>query len=349
MIHRSTAALLSLSLGLGCAAPAAPATQATADHTEAPRATGRSTLDPRLQAIADEELGRAIAEHEGALAGAVVVLDPRSGEILANAGRAGGTVSSVGIQRAYVTGSTLKTILAAAALDAGVVSVDDRFDCLQGQRAYGDKVMRDATPRGVLSLPEMLAVSTNVGFSQVAERLGGDGVERWYRRFHFGAAPGELPVPIDVRTFGGAWLAVGEIMTATPLQMAAAYAIFANEGAYVPPTFTRRDSAPPREQVIKPETAKVVLRMLDGVVNGPLGTGARARVPGVHVVGKTGTAEFPKADGTRGYYGSFVGIVPADAPRWVVLAGVESAKEGYLGGTLAAPLFARVVSRALQK
>lgn len=347
MTHRSTIARLVSAAGLtiltACAAPEARPPEVAPPAARPPLG---STIDARLQVIADEELDRTLAEWK-ASAGTVLILDPASGEILASAGRVDGASSSVALQRAYVTGSTLKTILVAAALDEGVVTPADSFDCGQGQRAYGDHLLRDASPRGALTLAEMLAVSTNVGFSHVADRLGGDRVGRWFRRFHFGQAPGVLPASIDLSTLAGARTAIGGLMTATPLQVAAAYAAIANEGAYVAPTLGKRTGAPPREQLVRPETARAVKAMLDAVVNGPLGTGAAARVAGARVIGKTGTAIWKESGGGEGRYASFVGIVPADAPRFVILVGVEGPRDDGGGHTVAAPAFARVASRAL--
>jgi cell division protein FtsI (penicillin-binding protein 3) len=136
-------------------------------------------------------------------------------------------------------------------------------------------------------------------------------------------------------------------MTASPLQLAAAYATFANDGAYVAPTLTRRAGLPAREVLLKPDTARTVVGMLEGVVAGDRATGKEARVAGVRVAGKTGTSEW-SVPGGDGIYASFVGIVPADHPRFVIVVGVEGPREGGTGGSVAAPTFARVATRALQ-
>jgi Penicillin binding protein transpeptidase domain/BlaR1 peptidase M56 len=342
-------------LAVACATPEGPASAPDSPASEAPPAAARgaSTIESRLQQIADEELDRTLAEWH-ASTGTVLVLDPATGEILADAGRAHGAPADVAVQRAYFTGSTLKAITLAAALDDGAVRPDDRFDCESGSHAYGARVLHDSQANGVLGLPEMLAVSTNVGFAKVFDRLGGDRLGHWLRRFHFGVAPalegaaaGELPARVEEGSFEGAVAAIGQAMTASPLQVAAAYATFANDGAYVAPTLTRRTGSPPREALVKPETARAVVAMLEGVVSGERATGTQARIAGVRVAGKTGTAEWPSLGG-EGIYTSFVGIVPADRPRFVILVGVESPSEGGFGGTVAAPAFARVASRALQ-
>jgi beta-lactamase regulating signal transducer with metallopeptidase domain len=359
-LSRGRASLLTAGAGtallaVACATPEAPTgTRGTPTSAPSPAvAGGASTLDRRLQQIADEELDRTLAEWK-ASTGAVLVLDPGTGEILADAGRANGAAADVAVQRAFFTGSTLKAITLAAALDEGVVGASDRFDCGNGSRAYGTQVLHDSNPYGELGLPEMLAVSTNVGFSRVFDRLGGDRLGRWLSRFHFGVAPsvagaaaGEMPARVADGSFEGAVAAIGQAMTASPLQLAAAYATLANDGAYVAPTMTHRAGPPTREQLVRPETARAVVSMLEGVVTGERATGKEARIAGVRVAGKTGTAEW-RAPGSEGVYVSFVGIVPADHPRFVVLVGVEGPREGGYGGNVAAPTFARVASRALQ-
>ena len=313
-----------------------------------------STIDPALQKIADEQLDRTVAEWAPAAA-TILVLDPTTGAILANAGRMGGAPADVASGRAYVSGSTFKPLMLAAALDEGVVAPSDRFDCGNGSRAYGQLILRDASPHGTLGLPEMLAVSTNVGFSRVFDRLGGDRLGQWLRRYHFGAAPslpgaaaGQLPARLADQSFEGAAVAIGEgRMTASPLQLAAAYGALANGGVYLAPTSTRRDGAR-GEPLMKPDTARAVVAMLEQAVSGDEATGKAARIAGVRVAGKTGTADF-LPDGSQGVYASFVGIVPADHPRFVILVGVESPRGGTdaPGGKVAAPAFARVAAKAL--
>jgi cell division protein FtsI (penicillin-binding protein 3) len=347
---------LSVLFAVACATPepgelraAAPAPLQSAE----PAQGATSTIDPRLQQIAGEELDRTIAAWR-AESGAIVVIDPKTGEILANAGRASGAPADVATQRAFVTGSTLKSIMLAAALEEGVVTPADRFDCENGKRAYGDRTLRDAGAYGSLTVPEMLAVSTNVGFTKIFDRLGGDRLGRWLRRFHFAAAPlpgaaaGELVARIEDGSWEGALVAVGESMTASPLQVAAAYAALANDGVYVAPTLVRRAGSAPREELVKPATARAVLAMLEEAVSGDRATGKLARIPGVRVAGKTGTADWKLPGGAEGVYASFAGIVPADQPRFVILVGVEAKTgEETNGGKIAAPAFARVASRAL--
>ncbi|HEY0192478.1 MAG TPA: penicillin-binding transpeptidase domain-containing protein [Kofleriaceae bacterium] len=277
--------------------------------------------DPRLQAVAERELDAAIAAHHatGALA---IVLDARSGAVLtlASRGRADPRAASV-------TGSTLKPFTVAAALEAGAATPSTRLDCEQGARTYGARTLRDASPHGVLDLGGILAVSSNVCTAKLAEPLG-DHLAEAFRRYHLAAV-----AHIDTRTLDGAAIAAGEGLRVPALDLAASYTAFAGGGVY--------HFAGASERVMSEPAATAVLAMLERVVTDADGTGHAAAIAGVRVAGKTGTAE---RGGDR-FYASFVGIVPADAPRYVVLVGVEGVREG--GGELAAPMFAVLAAAAL--
>ncbi|MGD0530539.1 MAG: penicillin-binding transpeptidase domain-containing protein, partial [Polyangiaceae bacterium] len=290
------------------------------------------------------------------VAGAIVVLDPSTGELLANAGRAHGAPADVGVRSVYFTGSTMKAFTLATAIEAGVVAPDDRFDCEHGSWTYEGKVLRDSHENGTLSVTEMMAVSSNIGFAKVFDRLGGERLRRTMRALHFGSAPpidgaaaGSIPERIDDHTFRGVNAAIGEGATASPLQVAAAYAVLANGGAYVPPTVTHRSSGPPRETIFKAETARIVASILERAVNSEQSTSTRARLDGVRMAGKTGTASFDLPGGGEGVYASFVGFFPVEAPRFVVVVGVEQPREDGNGPTTAAPAFARVATRLLAR
>ena len=259
-------------LALACASPhgtvsASPSRAPASSEATASRPPLGSAIDPVIQAAAEDELERALREWQ-APAGAVVVLDPQTGEIRANAGRLRGAPADVATTTAYVTGSTMKAVTLAAALDEGVVTAADTFDCGHGSLSYGGQTIHDNGTYGTLTISQMLAVSSNVGFARLFDRLGGARLERELRALHFGVAPGSMPDRIDDHSSAGAVVAIGETVTATPLQVAAAYAAIANDGAYVAPTESVRGGAPPREQVMKRETAHTVLAMLDEVVNG---------------------------------------------------------------------------------
>jgi hypothetical protein len=327
---------------VACTSPRADLTPpASAAPRVAPAAID-GPRDARLQTIADEELDRMLAAAHSTV-GTILILEPKTGAVLANAGRLRGQQADVASTRRHVTGSTFKAITLAGALDDGVVKVDERFDCENGERRYGAKTLHDARPAGILSIPDMMATSTNVGFSKIFDRLGEGRLGSWVHAFHLDGIPDNAPGG----SIEGGTLAIGMAGTTTALQMAAVYATFANEGVYVAP------SAPggaPRvgTRILKAETARAVTGVLEHVVTSERGTGGAARVAGVRVAGKTGTSDGALPDGGEGYYASFVGFAPVEAPRFVIVAGAETARQdGYSGGSVAAPAFSRVLQRAL--
>ena len=284
-----------------------------------PRAIASHAASRDLQVLSERELDRAVNEWK-ATGGTILVMSPK-GEVLAEAGGHA--------DRAYVTGSTMKSILLAAAIDEAVVTESDVFDCRHGER--GGKVLHDASPLGEVAVPDLLAMSSNVGFAQIFDRLGGARFERALHRFNF-ATPPELAAASS-GDWNGAMIAIGATMSATPRQVALAYAALANGG----------------DGIVKPRTAERVSTLLEGVVASERGTGTKARVAGVRVAGKTGTSEWTGEDGKTMTYASFVGYVPADRPRYVIFVGVESPSEEASGGEVAAPVFARVAAHALTR
>jgi cell division protein FtsI (penicillin-binding protein 3) len=284
------------------------------------------TRDARVQAITDDESNR-VREESGARRVAIVVLDPRSGAVLALSDDAPGAP--------VVPASTLKPLTVALALDGGLITPEQRFDCGDGERAYGAQVLRDAGRYGSLSTAEILAVSSNIGVSRIFDALGGQRLEEGLRRFRVDA-----PAGLACGSLQGAIVAMGEGTTTTPVALTSAYAVFANDGVY--PGGTGR--------VVAESTARAVRSMLEGVVTSERATGKAARVAGVRVGGKTGTSDDPDCEmcaHTPGAFASFVGIVPVDRPRWVIYVGVGAATVKGTGGTLAAPVFARIASRML--
>jgi hypothetical protein len=307
------------------------------------------TIEAPLQRAAEEEVER-LAAGLSATALSVVIVAPADGAVLALAGRSPRPGEEVAVERAYVPGSTMKLVTVAAALEEGAVRAGERI-------AYGG---------GAHGLDELVATSSNEGATALFERLGGERLGRWLRRFHFGerppadlvpfanASPGALPAAADARA-GLGLAAIGAGLSTTALQVAAAYAAIANGGVYHAPSLVRRvrdragavawEHAPPGERLLRPETARALLGLLAAVVESPAGTGGRARVEGARVGGKTGTVDAEDAAGARGPYASFVGVAPLEAPRYVIAVGIEGARGS--GGELAAPAFARLAARAL--
>jgi len=315
----SVSVALVAAVAAGVSLDSAPAYAGGAATRSAPPIAAK---DPALQSTAEQELDRAMAAHHasGAIA---VVLDAKTGAVLAAATRGDGDARA-----ARSPGSTMKPFTFAAALDVGTVDATTRIDCESGTRRYGDRTLTDASPHGALDLGGILAVSSNVCTAKLAEPLG-DRLAESLRRYHFAA-----PAHIDTRSIEGAAIASGGGIPASALDVAAGYTAFADGGVYHAPDGTS-------ERVMSSDTARTVMTMLERVVNDADGTGQAARIDGIRVAGKTGTAE---SRGGR-HYASFVGIVPADAPRFVVLVGVDGVTGA--GGKVAAPAFANIAARAL--
>ena len=317
-------ALLVLAL-IACADAAQPA---RAEQSVAPPTLVAS--DARLQRIVDEEALRVHADW-GARRVSIVMLDPKTGALLASSDDNPG--------QPVVPASTLKPLTVAIALDADLITAEQRFDCGNGIRTIGPDTLRDAGQYGSLDAREILAVSSNIGVSRIFDVLGGERLGDGLRRFRVGA-----PSNIANASLRGAIIAIGEGSWTRPAELAAAYGVFANDGLLVTP------GAAGPERVLKESTARSLRSMLEGVVNGERATGKAASVPGVRVGGKTGTSDDPDCEMCAqgpGTFASFVGIVPIDRPRWVIYVGVGQPNKQGSGGTIAAPAFAHIASRAL--
>jgi cell division protein FtsI (penicillin-binding protein 3) len=326
--RRAAAVAAAVGLVAAVAACVSPENAPTRAKDTASQGSPIAAKDPAIQSAAEAELGRAMAEHH---ASGAIVLEAKTGAVLAIAARGDGDARA-----ARPPGSTMKPFTFAAALEAGVVEPGARVDCENGARRYGDKTLTDASPHGVLDLGGILAVSSNVCTAKLAEPLG-DRLGESLRRYHFAA-----PAHVDTRSIEGASITSGEGIRASALDVAAAYTAFADDGVYHAPDGRSGSGGSGGERVMSAETARAVMAMLARVVNDTDGTGHAARIDGVRVAGKTGTAT---SRGEGRYYASFVGIVPADAPRFVVLVGVDGVTGA--GGKVAAPVFARIASRAL--
>ena len=332
-----TAKVCLLPVVVSIAACGAAPTAAPVQPTAAASVPSRS----RIQQIASEELDSAVRAW-GGTRGVVVVVDPHTGAVLAAEGREHGkSDATLASERAWVTGSTLKPITIAAALDAGTITLDQRFSC--GERHYGAKLLHDAHegPCAPLDARGVVAQSSNVGVSYVFDTLGSAKLTAWLRALHVGDAPGVLPPIDDDNTVRAASFAGGELAEATPLQMARAYAAIFNDGVYMAPSAAGGAVA---TRVMKPETARTVVSMLENAVAGD-GTGKRARIAGARVAGKTGTAD---VEGEKDeYYVSFVGSVLDREPAFVSLFGLVGPDDKVSGPETAAPAWQKLASRIL--
>lgn len=332
-------------------------------------------LDARLQRAAEAALAAAL-ESTRARHLSLVALDPRNGDVLALAEAPGfdpnrfwdsdpSSFRTRSFVDTFEPGSTLKPFTVALALEAGVVRPGDRFDCEGGTWKLLDRTIRDWEPHGVLSVHEIVVHSSNIGAAKVAERLGSRRLVDGLRRFGFGERtgsgfPGEAPgVVHEIREAQGverANMAFGQGLTVTTLQLASAGAILANGGRRVTPRLALRIEHASGESVefpgglgerVLPEpiARRVVAMMRDAVATG---TGTRAALPGARVAGKTGTAQ-KVVDGRYSqdrYVASFLGFLPADAPRVVIAVIVDDPRGAHTGGGVAAPIFRSVAGRA---
>jgi cell division protein FtsI (penicillin-binding protein 3) len=338
------------------------------------------TLDTTIQYVVERELDLAYrrTQAKGAVA---VVLDPRTGEILACAVRPAFNPNSFAmatanewrnraITDAFEPGSTFKVIVAAAALEEGVVKPTDRIYAGNGLITVANTRIHDWKKYGWLSFSEVLQHSSNVGSIKVGLALGRDRYHRYIIGFGFGAPtgvglPGESRGLVrDPRQWSGlslATLSIGQEVSVTALQLVAAVGAVANGGRLMQPRIVRALlDAEGREtrvfepevirQVISPETARTLTRLLVRVVD--QGTGHAAAIPGYEVGGKTGTAQ--KLDPRTRRYShapgvlSFVGVAPADDPRFVMLVLLDEPENERWGSEAAAPIFSAVGAELLR-
>ena len=338
------------------------------------------TIDATVQYLAERELDAAW-RTTGAKAGMVLVMDPRTGEILAMAMRPTFNPNAYQVATAdqwrnravtdpFEPGSTFKAILAAAALEDGVVKPGDRFYGEQGVITIANRTIHDWKKYGWLTFQQVLQNSSNVGSIKVGLQLGR---ERYYRHitgFGFGSltgvglpgeSRGQLRPPDRWSGLSLASISIGQEVSVTGIQMLAAFGALANGGRLMQPHVVRavldrsgqevrRTEPQAVRQVISPATAATLSDILTSVV--AEGTGHKAVVQGYAVAGKTGTAQ--KADPVTHVYSrkpgvlSFIGFVPSNAPRLVILALLDEPKTVVWGSEAAAPIFAAVAAPVLR-
>jgi cell division protein FtsI/penicillin-binding protein 2 len=328
------------------------------------------TLDHTIQANAEEILRETVAKWNAKSATAIV-LDPRTGAVLAMAVEPGYDANRYpsaprDLQRdravtdTYEPGSTFKVVTVAAALSERLVSPSTEFT-LPYSIHVADRVIHDAEPRGTIrySVAQILAHSSNIGAITLAELLGRDRLASWISRFGFGHStgidfPGESPgIVLPAAKWSGSTIGnvpIGQGIAVTPVQMAAAYAAIANRGVWSRPHLLDHVEGGGRpslrhRRIMSPGVASQLMMMLKDVV--AEGTGTYAAIPGYQVAGKTGTAQKPDAHGGYAngqYVASFVGTVPASRPRLVVLVAVDEPRGAIFGGVVAAPAFQQIAS-----
>lgn len=339
------------------------------------------TLDKTVQYIAERELEVAARTFE-ARAGSVVVMDPQTGELLAianyptfNPNRPGDSSSSHRRNRAvtdrFEPGSTVKPFTVAGALSQGAIRPRESIDCQGGEMEVAEYTIHDSHKWDTLTPAEILVHSSNIGTAKIGLAMGRPSLYRTFRRFGFGqktglGLPGETAGQLRHHKrwydMDAATISFGQGMSSTTLQLTTAMAALANGGKLMRPTLVKRvtdargetiqERMPQvRRWVVPQRVARLVSDMLIGVT-GEDGTAPQAAIDGYLVAGKTGTAQ--KADYVHGGYAkdkwtsSFVGYAPADDPKLVVAVILDEPVIAHYGGTVAAPVFRRVVQASLR-
>lgn len=341
------------------------------------------TIDRAIQYTAERELEAALKTYE-AKGGAVVVMDPQTGEVLALANGPGYDPNDYAatdpdhrrnraVVDRYEPGSTMKIFSVAAALSNKTVSPTEQIYCEDGRMPIDNVVIHDTHVYKWLTPTQVLQHSSNIGASKIGLGLGQQRLYEGYRRFGFGESPG-LPLPGQsvgvLRPRERPWVQVetasasfGQGISVTTMQLALATSAIANRGRLVEPVLVKRVSdstgvtldepqSRVRRAAVSPGVAKLMSEMLVSVTEGE-GTGVEAGIPGFRVAGKTATAQ--KIDAETGtytdthYVASFVGFVPAERPRLVVVVMIDEPMAGsYAGGSVAAPVFRRVAEMSLR-
>lgn len=336
------------------------------------------TIRKNIQYVAERQLDQTCGKYK-AKSCTAIVMDPATGAILAMASYPSfnpnayqsydiGTWRNVAVTDAFEPGSTFKPIMAAAALEGGAVGPDDRFFCENGDLKIGNHVIHDHEKYGMLSVRQIIKVSSNIGIYKVGKKLGKKAFAETVGNFGFGRKtgidyPGEIAGSVRPsktwQEIDFANVSFGQGLLTTPLQLASAYAALANGGVRMKPHVVSRvtdaegrtiHQNEPEEagRAVGPETARLMLEIMKGVTEEG-GTAKRAALPGYTVAGKTGTAQ-KVVNGRYShdkYVSSFVGVVPADRPRIVVLVMVDEPKGEIYGGLVAAPVFKEIAWAAL--
>ena len=326
------------------------------------------SIDRRIQFLAQRELRRAL-EETGASSGSAVVLDVATGEVLAMANLPTFNPNAVGsaprdahrnraVTDLFEPGSTMKPLTVAAGLEAGVIRIDSSFNTSPGWIANGRYRTTDHRNYGTLSTTGLIQKSSNVGMALIARKLENRQFDAFLRRFGYGSRtgsdfPGEaaglFPQPDQWSGTSKQTMSYGYGLSATPLQIASAYAALGNDGVLIPPSFVKGEHKQGR-RVLDAQIARAVVHMMQTVTE-PGGTATQAAILGYHVAGKTGTARKASAGGySRRYIAYFAGLVPVENPRFSMVVAVNDPdpRKGYYGGLVSAPVFRNVMDGALR-
>ncbi len=336
------------------------------------------TIDETIQFIAERALQRGMEKHH-ALSASIIVMDPRTGEILALANRPTFDLGNVSessmasrtnraVAYVYEPGSVFKIVAASAVLQEGIMTEEDKIFCENGSYRVANHTLNDHHGHGTLTLSEVFEQSSNIGVAKIAMKLGGQKIYDYAQRFHFGELtnvnlPGEvrglLRHPSVWSKVSIATVPMGHEVAVTAMQLVSAIATIANDGVTMKPYVVKyiKDSNDELikefhpevvSQAISVETAKRVKAILQRAVE--QGTGKLALIKGVTTAGKTGTAQKVVGGGYAAgkYFASFIGFAPVENPRLAVVVVYDEPKGSYFGGTVSAPVFREVVENTLK-
>ncbi|MBC7928186.1 MAG: transpeptidase family protein [Bryobacteraceae bacterium] len=349
-------------------------------HTDPlPGATLHLAIDERIQYVAEQELAKAVKEHN-ASTGSAVVMDPRTGDVLAIANypsynpnepptdrKSFEARKNLAVMAPFEPGSVFKVVTLSAALETTRLTPDSSFYCGNGAFTLFRRVIHDAHPHGTLSMADILARSSNIGAIKVGLVAGNQNLYDYVKKFGFGAKTG-IPLPGEGRGVVrplNRWIAssigsvaMGHEISTTAVQLARACSVIANGGMLVKPRLVRsiaRGTHEPvevrieSERILVPENAMKMRRMMQRVVDDARGTGKAARLNGYSSAGKTGSAQIYDFAGrkyTHRYNGSFMGFAPVNNPAIVIAVTLNNTAK--YGGVVAGPVFHKVATAALR-
>jgi len=326
------------------------------------------SIDLRLQYLAYRALSQTFAKHQ-ASSGTIVMMNPGTGEVLAmvnlpsfNPNNRRDYTPEAARNRAitdqYEPGSTIKAFTVTAALNSGLFTPTTPIDTTPGWMMINGYTIKDELNFGKLNVTSVLTKSSNIGATKMAFAIGQQALTKMLIKFGFsqstgvsfpGETLGSVPFNKKLSRVGLSNLAFGYHISVTPLQLVRAYSAVANEGMLHPASLLKLNEVPEGAHIVSEYTADEVVKILTTVV--AKGTGRKAKVAGYTVAGKTGTSHKIGEGGYRkdSYYSSFIGMVPANNPKLVMLVMLNNVKKGsYFGGSVAGPVFSRVAAESLR-
>ncbi|MFH1479074.1 MAG: penicillin-binding transpeptidase domain-containing protein [Candidatus Omnitrophota bacterium] len=351
------------------------------EYREIPPSDGNDvvlTIDSIVQSFAERELDRSFKKYN-ALGGSIIVMDPYTGNIIALANRPTYDLNSVdkypvgsrrnrAISDFFEPGSSFKIVTASATIEEDTIKLDDEIFCENGEFKWSSHIYHDHKPHGWLSFRDIIKYSSNIGTMKIALKLGDKRLYRYIKRFGFGKKTGiDLPGEVEgIVREPSKWsklslcsMSMGQEVTVTALQLACALSSIANGGNYVKPrvidrvqdkagNILKKFEAEKLQRVISEETSLKVRGILRGVVEG--GTAKSAEIAGYFPAGKTGTAQKIEDGGYshRKYTASFIGFLPYENPKYVIVVIMDEPRPQYYGGTVCAPIFKNVAEELMR-